>query len=143
MSNIFTTYTIGLALFSLLTGCMSTTSVPTEMTSDGLGTISDITSDITSSTSSDSSNTDNTEAEAFIRQNRNRIARDMAMGTGEHLAALARLLKIPTDKQEDFFELSQRNFTRIFSQDEINEKELLNRISSLTASLTPNTPQES
>ncbi|MDH3348044.1 MAG: DUF3015 domain-containing protein [Desulfobulbaceae bacterium] len=143
MNNFLTTFTIGLAFLTLLIGCMSTTSVPTEITSDGLGTISDITSDITSSTSPDSSNSDNSEAETFIRQNRNRIARDMAMGTGEHLAALAILLKIPTDKQDEFFDLSQRNFTQIFSYNEINEKELLYRITALTASLTPNPSQKS
>ena len=142
MRNIPTNFSIGLAFFTLLTGCMSTTSAPTEITSDGLGTISDITSDITSSTSPDSSDSDDAEAEAFILHNRDRIARDMAMGTGEHLAALAVLLKIPTDKQESFFKLSQQNFNRIFSQDEINEKELLNRLTTLTSSITY-TPQKS
>jgi len=116
---------------------MSTTSAPTELTSDGLGTISDITSDITSSTSPDDSpDNDDEVTEAFLRRHRDALAGDMAKGGGEHLDALAILLKIDENNKQGFFDATRQNFDKIFSNDQVDEKTLLRRLNLLSASLT-------
>lgn len=46
----------------------------------------------------------------FASTNWNNLVQDMARGEGEHLTSLAALLKIPANRQSEFFELAQEKY---------------------------------
>jgi hypothetical protein len=48
----------------------------------------------------------------FASTNWDNLSEDMARGEGEHLASLAALLKIPANRQPDFFELAQEKYRK-------------------------------
>jgi hypothetical protein len=46
----------------------------------------------------------------FAKSNWHTLLEDFARGKGEHLASLATLLKIPANRQSEFFELAQEKY---------------------------------
>ena len=84
------------------------------------------TTDVTSSTSPGSSKSKSGEkAKAFASENFARLKEDMALGRGEHLAALATLLGVPEDRQAEFFTLAKENFSSLVSSERTTSDELL------------------
>jgi hypothetical protein len=61
----------------------------------------------------------------FIDQNMERVARDMSTGQGEALETLATLMGIQDADKVAFYEVSQSNFTTIFSRDDVTSSEVI------------------
>ncbi len=58
------------------------------------------------------------QAGLFINSNKDRVARDMAQGRGETLAALAEILNIEANDRELFNAVTQQHFASIFTSSE-------------------------
>jgi hypothetical protein len=119
-----------LSLSSFICSCAVTTA-PTEASSDTFENTTDASSKFTSSTSTGSDSGDsaqNEQALAFSRVQLERIKTDMAVGGGEHLAALATLLGVPSDNQPQFFALTKANFSTLFGSEQTTAEELLARL---------------
>jgi len=118
---------IGLTLLSfLLTGC-GTTSAPTESSTNTTDkTVNSTTDTTSSSTPGKSSST--TRAEQFTRVNFARVKADMAVGSGEHLAALAVLLDVPPDNEERFFSLARERYAVLYATPETDAGLMLARL---------------
>ncbi len=116
-------------LVALMSAC-ATTSTSTDVTSDTLETTSDLSTDITSSTTPGDEPPPSRADEAleFTEANLDRIKTDMASGGGEHLRALATLLGVSVSRQEAFFSLTKDKFTALYSSDETNAEELIERL---------------
>jgi hypothetical protein len=61
----------------------------------------------------------------FIEHNMERVARDMSTDQGEALETLANLMGIQAADKQAFFEVSQNNFTTIFSHDNVTSSEVI------------------
>lgn len=70
-------------------------------------------------------NTATIEQEQFVANNMASLAKDMAGGEGEQLAALAGLLGCPAVQQPRFNTVAQQNYTTIFSSDSATPVEVL------------------
>ena len=119
-----------LSVLSVLYACAVTTA-PTEASSNTFENTTDASSKFTSSTSTGSDSGEsaqNEQALAFSRVQLERIKTDMAVGGGEHLAALAALLGVPSDNQPEFFALTKANFSTLFSSEQTTAEELLARL---------------
>jgi len=91
------------------------------------GTFGNQTFGITSGTSGctqDGLVTSNWKTAMFIDGNRQKLARDMAAGHGETLAALASLIGVQDDDRDAFYRLAQENFTSIFPSDAVTPDEI-------------------
>ncbi len=64
-------------------------------------------------------------ADTFIDSNMERVARDMSTGEGESMETLAALMGIKAEDKAAFFELSQSNFTTIYSRGDVTSSEVL------------------
>ena len=64
-------------------------------------------------------------ADSFINSNMERVARDMSTGNGETMDTLAALMGIEDADKETFFQVSQHNFTTIYSRDDVTSSEVL------------------
>jgi hypothetical protein len=64
-------------------------------------------------------------ADTFIDSNMERVARDMSTGEGEALETLAVLMGIAEEDKAAFFQLSQSNFTTIYSRDDVTSSEVV------------------
>jgi len=116
-----------LFILLFLSGC-SITSKPTEITSEKtLETTTNGTSKITSSTGSDetSAKNEDTAAEEFAQSNLGQLRANMAVGEGEHLAALASLLNISEAQKQPFYLLAKDNFDQIFISPKTSAKEVV------------------
>ena len=65
------------------------------------------------------------QAAAFTSDNLDKLARDTARGEGESLKSLAELMGIAEQDQHVFFQISQRNFSTIFSSENTTADEVL------------------
>ena len=65
---------------------------------------------------------------AYVRDNMDGLARDVAVGRGEYLDALAELLAVPVPQRAIFAAQLQADFTRIFVTGEENAAVVLTRI---------------
>lgn len=61
--------------------------------------------------------TSNMKTAMFIHDNKDQLARDMSVGSGETLAALSHLLGVQAQDQAAFNRLTKDNVARIFSSD--------------------------
>ena len=121
-----------LSVLSVICACAVTTA-PTEASSGTLENTTNASSKFTSSTSPGSDSGESAQKEqalAFSRVQLERIKTDMAVGGGEHLAALATLLGVPSDNQPQFFALTKANFSTLFSSEQTTAEELLARLDS-------------
>jgi hypothetical protein len=66
--------------------------------------------------------------EAFAEVNFESLAREMATGQGEHLTAFAHLLGCSEDSLDEFGLLTQRQYTQIFSRDNMTALELVDAV---------------
>lgn len=64
-------------------------------------------------------------ADSFINNNMERVARDMSTGGGETMDTLAALMKIEDADKAKFLQVSQHNFTTIYSRDDVTSSEVL------------------
>ena len=60
----------------------------------------------------------------FIDSNLNKLARDMSVGQGESLEALANLLQMDESVKPVFFKATQANFEQIFSSDNVSSRDV-------------------
>ena len=70
-------------------------------------------------------NTATIEQERFVANNFAGLAKDMASGEGEQLAALAGLLGCPAVQQTRFNTVAQKNYNTIFANDSATPAEVL------------------
>jgi hypothetical protein len=61
----------------------------------------------------------------FASNNLDRLARDIARGSGEHLSALAKLIEVSDRDLPAFQDLTQRNFATLFPHDDVTVGEVL------------------
>lgn len=64
-------------------------------------------------------------ADEFLKDNMDKVARDMSTGQGESLEALANLLRIEDADKATFYTATQKNFGRIFSREDVSSTEVL------------------
>jgi len=69
----------------------------------------------------------------FASRNLDRLARDMARGSGEHLDVLATLMRVGDEDRVAFQSLSRENFAVIFSRDDVTVGEVLYTLHRLLA----------
>jgi hypothetical protein len=69
----------------------------------------------------------------FAGGNIDHLARDMAVGEGEALTALAQLLQIPQADRAAFYQLAKDNFADIFTSEEVTAGEMLGALDRLMA----------
>lgn len=65
------------------------------------------------------------KTEVFVAATFENLAGDMAQGQGEHLAALAILMGVPTDRQPAFFALAQERYRELTAQGETSPSALI------------------
>lgn len=73
-------------------------------------------------------------ADSFIDSNMERVARDMSTGGGETMDTLATLMGIEAADKETFLEVSQHNFTTIYSRDDVTSSEVLSSLKAVMLS---------
>lgn len=64
-------------------------------------------------------------ADTFLDANMERVARDMSVGEGEALDTLATLMGVAEADKAAFFRLSQHNFTKIYSREDVTSSEVV------------------
>lgn len=67
----------------------------------------------------------NSEVQNFVRDNMDRLAREMAAGKGESLDTLAELIAVPADKRADFAKTLQSQFGAIYSSPTVTSTEVV------------------
>ncbi len=118
---------IGLALLSFaLTGC-GTTSAPTESSTKTIDKTVNSTSDTTSSSTPGKSNS-TAQTEQFTKENFAGVQADMAVGEGEHLAALAVLLNVSPADEDRFFALTRERYAVLYATPETDAALMLARL---------------
>lgn len=92
------------------------------------GTFGNQTFGITSGTSGctqDGLVSSNWKTAMFIDGNKEKLARDMSVGGGETLDALAKLIGIRDEDKATFFQVAKDNFGTIFSADAVTAEQIL------------------
>lgn len=79
----------------------------------------------TSGCTQDGMVTSNWKTALFIDGNKERLARDMSMGGGETLDALAKLLGVRDEHKADFFRATKDNFGTIFASESASTDQVL------------------
>jgi hypothetical protein len=67
----------------------------------------------------------------YASQNLDHLAADFARGRGEHLDAIAHLIRIRVEDREDFQVLAQSHFEHLFPHDRVTAAEMLEQLSRL------------
>ncbi|HXE98329.1 MAG TPA: DUF3015 family protein [Dongiaceae bacterium] len=75
----------------------------------------------------------NGKAAEFAAANMDNLARDIAQGKGESLAAFAELMNVPASQQAAFNLKLQQNFDKIFTSDKVVAAQVVDTVSQLTA----------
>jgi|YNPNPStandDraft_1061719.scaffolds.fasta_scaffold20858_2 hypothetical protein len=70
----------------------------------------------------------NEKLEIFVADNMDNLAKDIAMGRGETLDALAELLEIPGEERGDFSETLQAHFSDIFTSPDVTSADVIQSI---------------
>jgi hypothetical protein len=69
----------------------------------------------------------------FVVANMDNLAKDIAMGGGETLAAFAELLQIPTEKRSEFYQKLQANFAKIFTSENVVLANVVDNVAAVSA----------
>lgn len=69
--------------------------------------------------------TSNMKASLFIENNKEQLARDMSVGSGETLASLAHLLGVEAQDQAAFNHLAKDNMASIFTTDSVATEQVI------------------
>jgi hypothetical protein len=72
--------------------------------------------------------TSSLQQEQFVADNFSGVAKDMAAGEGEQLSVLAGLMGCPSDQQERFSSVTQRNYSAIFASDTTTPSEMVSAV---------------
>ena len=64
----------------------------------------------------------------FVAGNMDGLAKDIAMGEGEVLSALADIMEVPQDKRNAFFDSLQNNFGTIYNDDAVTNNDVVDHI---------------
>jgi len=67
----------------------------------------------------------NQKVNAFAEINLDHLRQDMARGQGEYLASFAALIGVKADRRNDFYALTQENFSTLFKSDRTTAQEML------------------
>lgn len=70
----------------------------------------------------------------FIQNNKDQLARDMSVGSGETLAALSHLMGMQSQDQAAFNRLTKDNVARIFSSDNVATNQVVSSLREVLAS---------
>lgn len=92
------------------------------------GTFGNQTFGITSGTSGctqDGTVTSNWKTSMFIDGNKQRLARDMSIGSGETLDSLAHLMGVREEDRAQFNRAAQRNLARIFPSEDVPTEQIM------------------
>jgi hypothetical protein len=71
---------------------------------------------------------------AFVADNMDNLARDIAMGNGEYLNTLAVLLEIPHEVRADFYAKLQTNFSNIYTSNNVSHVDVIKNIEAVVSS---------
>jgi hypothetical protein len=71
---------------------------------------------------------------AFVADNMDNLARDIAMGNGEYLNTLAVLLEVPHGERADFYAKLQTNFSKIYTSDNVSHVDVIRNIEAVVSS---------
>ncbi len=80
--------------------------------------------------------TSNMKTAMFIESNKEQLARDMSVGSGETLASLSHLMGIEAKDQTAFNQLTKDNVTRIFANDSVATDQVVSSLREVLASNT-------
>ena len=69
----------------------------------------------------------------FVVANMDNLAKDIAMGGGETLAAFSELLQIPTEKRSEFYQKLQANFAKIFTSENVVLANVVDNVAAVSA----------
>lgn len=69
----------------------------------------------------------------FTGSNMDKLARDMSVGQGESLETMAGLMGIAEEDKASFFAVSQQNFDKIFSSDDVTAEQVLASLNEVMA----------
>ncbi len=69
----------------------------------------------------------------FIDGNMDNLARDMAKGQGESLSTLAAVWGVEAKDQQAFNDMARSNFARIFANENVTSKDVLNNLNAVVA----------
>ena len=72
-------------------------------------------------------------ADAFMGANIEKVARDMSVGQGESLEALADAMNIKAEDKARFFEVAKTNFDVIFTSEKVTSEEVLANLGKVMA----------
>jgi hypothetical protein len=78
--------------------------------------------------------TSNMKTALFIQSNKDQLARDMSVGSGETLAALSHLLGVEAQDQAAFNHLAKDNVARIFTTDSVATEQVVVALREVLAS---------
>ena len=67
----------------------------------------------------------------FIAGNMDNLAKDVAMGQGEYVDALAEIMDVPGSERVEFSQMLQENFSNIFTDGSVSHVEVIENISLL------------
>ena len=79
----------------------------------------------TSGCTQDGAVSSNWKTAMFIDGNKNALARDMSIGSGETLEALAKLIGVTDADKAAFYQAAKNNFARIFPSAEVTTEQLM------------------
>jgi len=80
--------------------------------------------------------TSNMKTALFIENNKQQLARDMSVGSGETLASLAHLIGVEAQDQAAFNNLTKDNLARIFTTDDVATAQVVTSLREVLASDT-------
>lgn len=64
----------------------------------------------------------------FVSENMDGLAQDIAAGQGERLETLAELMDIPSDERNSFYVMVQKNFSNIYTSQNIQSADVIDNI---------------
>jgi hypothetical protein len=78
--------------------------------------------------------TSNEKVNVFVADNMDSLAKDIAKGKGEHLDTLASLMNIPQKDRATFNSKLQKNFSRIYTFEDVTAVEVIRNIEAVISS---------
>ena len=88
----------------------------------------------TSNCDAKGTDTSSLDQERFVASNLSSLAKDMAVGEGEQLAALSGLLGCPAAQQSRFNNVTQQNYQAIFASDAATAAQVLGAVKGVVSS---------
>ena len=67
----------------------------------------------------------------FVADNMDNLAKDIAMGQGEYVDALAEIMDVPGSERVEFSQMLQDNFSNIFTESSVSHVDIIENIAHL------------